>query len=72
MLSSQLDYCGTIKEILEVGYRKFSVFILDVKWFRVIYNGPNATVRRDENGFFAEFHKDLVQRKRYIRFSRTM
>ena len=39
--------------MLEVELRKFSIFILDVNWFRTIYNGPNAIVKRDTSGFFA-------------------
>lgn len=53
LLFSQLDYCGTINDILEVGFRQFSFFIFDVKWFKVVCNGPNATVRKDESGYFA-------------------
>ena len=52
LLSSQLDYYGTTHDIIEVGFRCFTIFILDVKWFKTIYNGPNATVRRDASGFF--------------------
>lgn len=49
----QLDYCGILKEILEVSFRAFTIYIFDVKWFRVICNGSNATVRRDNSGFYA-------------------
>ena len=52
-LTSMLDYCGTIQDIIKVGFRQFSMFIFDVQWFKVICNGPNARVRRDPSGFFA-------------------
>lgn len=45
-----LDYFGTIQDILKVGFRSFELFIFDVKWFKVITNGPHATVRRDKSG----------------------
>lgn len=45
-----LDYCGTIKDIINVGYRKFDMFIFDVKWFKVISQGPLASIRRDKSG----------------------
>lgn len=50
---SQLDYCGIIQDILQVDYRKFKFFVFDVKWFKVVYSGRGATVRRDASGFFA-------------------
>ena len=46
----QLDYFGTIQEILKISFRSFDVFIFDVKWFKVVTSGPNATVRRDKSG----------------------
>ena len=45
-----LDYCGTIQDIIKVGFRKFDMFIFYVKWFKVISEGPLATVRRDRSG----------------------
>lgn len=45
-----LDYFGTIQDILKVGFRSFELYIFDVKWFKVIMNGPHATVRRDKSG----------------------
>ena len=45
-----LDYFGNIQDILKVGFRSFELFIFDVKWFKVITNGPHATVRRDKSG----------------------
>ena len=45
-----LDYYGLIQDILEVNYRRFSCFIIDVKWFKVIKRERNATVHRDQCG----------------------
>ncbi|MCO5594101.1 hypothetical protein L7F22_048122 [Adiantum nelumboides] len=49
----RLDYYGLIQDILEVNYRRFSHFILDVRWFKVIKRGRNATVPRDQSGLYA-------------------
>lgn len=49
----RLDYYGVIQDIIEVNYRRFSHFILDVRWFKVIKTGRNATVRRDPCGLYA-------------------
>ena len=49
----RLDYYGLIQDILEVNYRGFSMFILDVKWFKVIKTGRGATVRCEQSGFYA-------------------
>ena len=49
----RLDYYGLIQDILEVNYRRFSHFILDVRWFKVIKRGRNATVCRDQCGLYA-------------------
>ena len=49
----RLDYYGLIQDILEVNYRKFSHFILDVKWFKVIKRGRNAIVHHDQCGLYA-------------------
>lgn len=45
-----LDYCGAIQDIIKVGYRKFNMFIFDVKWFKVISQGPLTSIRRDKSG----------------------
>ena len=49
----RLDYYGLIQNIIEVNYRRFSHFILDVRWFQGIKIGRNATVRRDPCGHYA-------------------
>lgn len=49
----RLDYYGMVQDILRANYRRFSHFILDVKWFKVIKSGRNATVRRDQSGLYA-------------------
>ena len=48
----RLDYYGLIQDNLEVNYRRFSHFILDVRWFKVIKRGRNATARRDPCGLY--------------------
>lgn len=50
IMLGQLDYCGTIQDILKISFRKFDYFIFDVKWFKVVTTGRNATVRRDKSG----------------------
>lgn len=45
-----LDYFGTIQDILNIGFRRFEMFIFDVKWFKVITSGANASVRKDKSG----------------------
>ena len=47
----KLDYCGTLQDIIKVGFRKFDIFIFDVKWFKVVTQGPQVTVRKDKSGF---------------------
>lgn len=37
-----LDYCGTLQDIIKVGFRKFDIFIFDVKWFKVVTQGPQS------------------------------
>ena len=46
-----LDYCGTLQDIIKVGFRKFDIFIFDVKWFKVVTQGPQVIVRKDKSGF---------------------
>ena len=52
LINAELDYVGNIINILKVDFRIFHFFILDVKWFKVVCRGPQATVRRDASGFF--------------------
>ena len=53
LLDGELDYVGKIQDILEVNLRSFTIIIFHVEWFQVIQYGPNRTVRRDPNGFYA-------------------
>lgn len=46
-----LDYCGTLQDIIKVGFRKFDIFFFDVKWFKVVTQGPQVTVHKDKSGF---------------------
>ena len=45
-----LDYFGTIQDILKIGFRRFDMFIFDVKWFKVVTTRAHASVRRDKSG----------------------
>ena len=45
----KLDYCGTLQDIIKVGFRKFDIFIFDVKWFKVVTQGPQVTVCKDKS-----------------------
>lgn len=46
----QLEYFGTIQDIIKVGFRKFHMFLIDVKWFKVVIAGTQTSVRRDKSG----------------------
>lgn len=59
----KLDYYGIIQEIIEVNYRVFSLFLLDVKWFKAIDTGRQATIRYDECGFYAINSKAIWKNK---------
>ncbi|MCO5587597.1 hypothetical protein L7F22_041546 [Adiantum nelumboides] len=48
---AEMQYFGLLKEIINADYRSFTILIFDVQWFKVIMEGPNATVRRDVSGF---------------------
>ncbi|MCO5558027.1 hypothetical protein L7F22_011602 [Adiantum nelumboides] len=47
----EMQYFGLLKEIINADYRSFTILIFDVQWFKVIMEGPNATVQRDVSGF---------------------
>ena len=59
----KIDYYGIIQEIIEVNYRVFSLFLLDVKWFKAIDTGRQATIRYDECGFYAINSKAIWKNK---------
>ncbi|MCO5604782.1 hypothetical protein L7F22_058953 [Adiantum nelumboides] len=48
---AEMQYFGLLKEIINADYRSFTILISYVQWFKVIMEGPNATVRRDVSGF---------------------
>ncbi|MCO5583248.1 hypothetical protein L7F22_037157 [Adiantum nelumboides] len=48
---AKMQNFGLLKEIINADYRSFTILIFDVQWFKVIMEGPNATVRRDVSGF---------------------
>ena len=46
------DYCGIIQDIINLDFRSFFVYVLDVKWYKdMVERGPNATIRRHASGF---------------------
>ena len=46
------DYCGTIQDIYRLYFRRFFVYVLDVKWqMNVVEKGPNATIKRHASGY---------------------
>ena len=58
-----IDYYGMIQEIIEVNYRVFSLFLLDVKWFKVIDTGQKPTICYDQCGFYAINSKAIQKNK---------
>ena len=50
---SKVEYCGRIQNILQVDYRSFQMFLLDVQWFKAVTQGRNPTIQRDASGFVA-------------------
>ncbi|MCO5602467.1 hypothetical protein L7F22_056599 [Adiantum nelumboides] len=48
---AEMQYFGLLKEIINADYQSFTILIFDVQWFKVIMEGPNATVRRDVSRF---------------------
>ena len=52
--ASKLTYCGTIQIIMEVAFILFlTIYIFNVKWFKVIRSGAHAMVKKHPNGLFA-------------------
>lgn len=46
-----IEYVGTLEEIVEVSYTGLCVMVLICRWVRENYRGPHATVKRDRWGF---------------------
>lgn len=53
LIADDMDYVGTIQELLEVNFRMFKVWIFDVKCLKVICRGADAIVKKDPRGFYA-------------------
>ena len=49
-INCKLEYFGTIQDIIKVDFRKFDMFIFDVRWFKVVTQGQQSTIRRDKSG----------------------
>ena len=45
-----LEYCGANQDIIKVGYKKFDMFIFDVKWFKVISQGTLKSIHCTKSG----------------------
>ena len=58
LIASEMDYVGTIQEILEVNFRIFKFWIFDVKWFKVMCKGDHATIKKNPSVFL-----QLIQQK---------
>eukprot|EP00249_Psilotum_nudum_P025168 c29400_g1_i1 orf=346-1032(-) len=53
VVGDELTYIGILEDILGVNYRVFKTIIFKVRWFQTMYRGSNATIRKEENGFYA-------------------
>jgi hypothetical protein len=46
------EYCGIIQIIIKLDYRRFDVFVFDVRWFKdVLDNVPQGSITIDGSGF---------------------
>lgn len=50
IINRKLEYFGTIQHVIKVEFRKFEMFIFDVRWFKVVTQGQQSTIRRDKSG----------------------
>jgi hypothetical protein len=48
---ANVEYVGWVEEIIGVDYGKFELLLLYCKWVQATWNGPRATMKRDEYGF---------------------
>jgi hypothetical protein len=46
-----IEYVGTVEEILELDYRSHCCLVLVCDWVKAKYGGPAATIERDDYGF---------------------
>lgn len=53
VVGDELMYIGILEDILVVHYRVFKTILFKVRWFQTTYRGSNATIRKEENGFYA-------------------
>ena len=47
---ANVEYVGWVEEIIGVDYGKFELLLLFCKWAQATWNGPQATMKRDEYG----------------------
>jgi hypothetical protein len=46
------EYCGIIQNIIKLDYRRFDVFVFDVRWFKdVLDKVPQGSITVDGSGF---------------------
>lgn len=57
---ANIEYVGTVEEILEIDYRGLCVTVLVCDWVKANYRGPTATIKKDKWGFtLANFQSRL-------------
>lgn len=62
VIGDELRYVGVLEQIIEANFRCFKIVLLKVRWFQVIYRGPNATMRKEKSGFYAVDSSKLLTR----------
>jgi hypothetical protein len=47
-----IEYCGIIQNIIKLDYRRFDIYVFDVRWFKdVMGNVPQCSIKADSSGF---------------------
>ena len=62
-INRKLEYFGTIQDIIKVDFRKFNMFIFDVRWFKVVTQGEQSTTKRQEWIDSSRHHKGMDKPK---------
>ena len=65
--NGKIDYfCGTIQDIFRLDFRRFFVYILDVKWqMNMVERGPSATIKCHASGYVTIDSTKFCQTKKY-------
>ena len=46
------DYCGLLQNIIKLDYRRFSVYVFDVKWLKdIVVTCPQTSIKKCFDGF---------------------